>query len=99
MRVVPKYQRRKKEKEKKGRLILETFLVATLLGQQPHTFRGLQTIGTIFFILDLVLFVIFTCLIVARFCMHPGSLRLSLHHPHEVCNSLPCPLTILQFMQ
>ncbi|ETS74910.1 hypothetical protein PFICI_13394 [Pestalotiopsis fici W106-1] len=62
---------------------MSTGAVATLLGQQPHTFPGLQTIGTVFFILDLVLFVAFTCLITARFVMHPGALRLSLHHPHE----------------
>ncbi|KAK6209276.1 hypothetical protein LQW54_006380 [Pestalotiopsis sp. IQ-011] len=62
---------------------MSTGAVATLLGQQPYTFRGLQTIGTVFFILDLALFVLFTCLIAARFIMHPSALRLSLHHPHE----------------
>lgn len=62
---------------------MSTGAIATLLSQQPFTFRGLQTIGKIFFILDLVLFVLFCCLITTRFILKPGSLSRSLHHPHE----------------
>lgn len=63
---------------------MSTGAIATLLGQQPFGFDGLKTIGKIFFILDLVLFTIFCGCIAYRFIKtHPGSLSLSLHHPHE----------------
>ncbi|KAF2123373.1 C4-dicarboxylate transporter/malic acid transport protein-like protein [Dothidotthia symphoricarpi CBS 119687] len=57
--------------------------LATLLGQQPYTFTGLQTIGKTFFILNIVLFVVSSGCITYRFCNNKGSLMRSLHHPHE----------------
>ncbi|KAF9638203.1 C4-dicarboxylate transporter/malic acid transport protein [Lasiodiplodia theobromae] len=57
--------------------------MSVLLAQQPFKFDGLFTIGKIFFILDLVLFVSFSVCIAMRFAMKPGSLGLSLHHPRE----------------
>jgi C4-dicarboxylate transporter/malic acid transport protein len=62
---------------------MSTGAIATLLGQQPFSFTGLKTIGKIFFILDLVLFVTFSVCITYRFAKNPGSLKRSLHHPHE----------------
>jgi C4-dicarboxylate transporter/malic acid transport protein len=62
---------------------MSTGAIATLLGQQPYTFTGLKTIGKIFFILDLVLFLAFSICITYRFAKNPGSLKRSLHHPHE----------------
>lgn len=62
---------------------MSTGAIATLLGQQPFTFRGLLTIGKIFFILDLALFALFCCLIAFRFAMDPRALGRSLHHPRE----------------
>ena len=63
---------------------MSTGAIATLLGQQPFEFDGLKTIGKIFFILDLVLFVTFCGCITYRFIKtQPGSFSLSLHHPHE----------------
>ncbi|KAF2085401.1 C4-dicarboxylate transporter/malic acid transport protein [Saccharata proteae CBS 121410] len=62
---------------------MSTGAMGTLLAQQPFSFTGLHTIGKIFFILDLVLFVLFTALITTRFCMNKGALTLSLHHPQE----------------
>jgi tellurite resistance protein TehA-like permease len=62
---------------------MSTGAIATLLGQQPYNFTGLKTIGKIFFILDLVLFLAFSVLITYRFVHNPGSLRRSLHHPFE----------------
>ncbi|KAF1838180.1 hypothetical protein BDW02DRAFT_489559 [Decorospora gaudefroyi] len=62
---------------------MSTGAIATVLGQQPYTFTGLKTIGKIFFILDIVLFLAFSVCIVYRFIHNRGSLRLSLHHPHE----------------
>jgi len=62
---------------------MSTGALATLLGQQPYTFTGLKTIGKIFFILDMVLFLIFSACITYRFCTNHRSLNLSLHHPLE----------------
>ncbi|KAF5025451.1 hypothetical protein F66182_2474 [Fusarium sp. NRRL 66182] len=57
--------------------------LANLLGEQPFTFTGLQTIAKIFYILNLVLFLSFTALIMARFIMRPRAFTTSLHHPSE----------------
>jgi tellurite resistance protein TehA-like permease len=57
--------------------------LANLLGEQPYTFTGLKTIGKIFFILNLMLFITFTALIIARFAMKPRAFSTSLHHPSE----------------
>ncbi|OJD34671.1 malic acid transporter [Diplodia corticola] len=62
---------------------MATGAMAVLLAQQPFKFDGLFTIGRVFFILDLVLFVSFSACIATRFAMQPGSLKLSLHHPRE----------------
>jgi C4-dicarboxylate transporter/malic acid transport protein len=62
---------------------MSTGALATLLGQQPYSFTGLKTIGKIFFILDLILFATFCACITYRFAKNPGSLKRSLHHPHE----------------
>ena len=62
---------------------MSTGAIASLLSQQPYTFDGLQVIGKIFFLLDIVLFLLFTGLITARFIMNPGIFTRSLHHPHE----------------
>ncbi|KAL9078877.1 MAG: hypothetical protein Q9157_002213 [Trypethelium eluteriae] len=57
--------------------------IALLLSEQPHTFKGLETIGKIVFIFDLVLFVLVTSAIVVRFVRTPSRLRASLSHPTE----------------
>jgi C4-dicarboxylate transporter/malic acid transport protein len=62
---------------------MSTGAVAVVLAQQPNTFPGLITIGTIFYILDLVLFVTFTALIATRFILRPAAFTKSLHHPGE----------------
>lgn len=62
---------------------MSTGAIATLLSQQPYTFTGLITIGKIFFVLDLVLFLAFSALITTRFIMKPVTFTQSLHHPHE----------------
>ncbi|KAL2353520.1 voltage-dependent anion channel [Cryomyces antarcticus] len=62
---------------------MSTGAVAIALSQQPFTFRGLRTIGKIFFVLDLVLFALFSALIITRFVLNPPALPRSLHHPHE----------------
>ncbi|RKL08588.1 hypothetical protein BFJ68_g9382 [Fusarium oxysporum] len=57
--------------------------LANLLNEQPYTFTGLKTIGKIFFILNIILFLTFTALIIARFTMKPRAFSTSLHHPSE----------------
>ncbi|KAF5620585.1 Malic acid transport [Fusarium tjaetaba] len=57
--------------------------LANLLNEQPYTFTGLKTIGKIFFILNIILFLTFTALIAARFAMKPRAFPTSLHHPSE----------------
>lgn len=63
---------------------MSTGAIATVLGQQPFSFDGLKTIGKIFFLLDLVLFLTFCACITYRFIRaRPGTLAMSLHHPEE----------------
>lgn len=64
-------------------LTMSTGGIALLLAVTPHTFSGLFTIGTIFFIFDLVLFVLLSTLILARFIMFPGTFTQSVYHPTE----------------
>ena len=62
---------------------MSTGAVAVVLAQQPNTFAGLMTIGKIFYIMDLVLFIGFSALITTRFIVRPHSFLTSLHHPQE----------------
>ncbi|RMZ12895.1 hypothetical protein D0862_02515 [Hortaea werneckii] len=62
---------------------MSTGAIAVVLAQTPNRFTGLQTIGKIFYILDIVLFVCFTALITLRFILVPSKLPASLHHPVE----------------
>ncbi|KAI0159806.1 voltage-dependent anion channel [Xylariaceae sp. FL1272] len=62
---------------------MSTGSMAVLLSQQPFTFHGLNIIGRVVFVIDLVLFVIFSFLISLRFLKSPRSLLRSLHDPSE----------------
>ena len=62
---------------------MSTGAVAVVLGKAPYRFRGLDTIGKIFFIVDLILLISFTTLISIRFATRPRILKRSLHHPAE----------------
>jgi C4-dicarboxylate transporter/malic acid transport protein len=57
--------------------------VAVLLSETPHQFRGLQTAGVVVFILNLVLFVLFTTAMICRFVQRPSSFRKSVTKPPE----------------
>ena len=57
--------------------------IALVLNQTPHQFRGLNTIGDIVFILDLVLFVFICAGITTRFILFPKAFKASLAHPTE----------------
>ncbi|KAH8692263.1 voltage-dependent anion channel [Talaromyces proteolyticus] len=57
--------------------------VAILLSETPHKFRGLQTAGVVVFILNLVLFILFTTAMICRFVQRPSNLRKSVTKPPE----------------
>lgn len=57
--------------------------VALLLADTPHRFPGLQTIGKVVYIFDLVLFLLLCAGISQRFIRDPLALRRSLDHPSE----------------
>jgi C4-dicarboxylate transporter/malic acid transport protein len=62
---------------------MSTGALSVVLGNTPNQFTGLQTIGKIFFILGLVLFIAFTAIIAIRFILVPQKFLASLHHPVE----------------
>lgn len=62
---------------------MSTGALAVVIAQTPNKFTGLQTIGKIFYILDIVLFLLFNGLMVTRFVLQPKKLTASLHHPVE----------------
>jgi tellurite resistance protein TehA-like permease len=62
---------------------MSTGALAVVLGNTPNKFTGLQTIGEIVFIFDIVLFLLFNGLMIMRFVLVPRKLTASLHHPVE----------------
>ena len=66
--------------------------MAILFADTPHRFTGLLTIGKVFFILALVMYIIALALIALRFLSYPRTLHCSLVHPTE---SLFIPTAIL----
>jgi tellurite resistance protein TehA-like permease len=62
---------------------MSTGALAVVLGSTPNQFTGLQTIGKVVFILDLVLFMLFNLCMFTRFLLVPPKLLGSLHHPVE----------------
>lgn len=59
--------------------------IALLLAEQTQgfVFPGLQTIGKVFYIFDLVVFTLVTISIIYRFVKFPGTLKASITHPTE----------------
>ncbi|KAI8945136.1 voltage-dependent anion channel [Xylaria longipes] len=66
-------------------LPMSTGGLALLLAEQTQgfTFRGLQTIGKLIYILDLVIFTLVASAITYRFVKFPGTLKKSIVHPTE----------------
>ena len=50
---------------------------------QPHSFTGLETIGKLVYVFDLVIFTLTSAAITYRFTRWPGTLKASLTHPTE----------------
>jgi tellurite resistance protein TehA-like permease len=62
---------------------MSTGAVAVVLANTPNTFPGLRTIGKIFYVFDLFLFMLFNCLMTMRFIFVPAKLVASINHPVE----------------
>ena len=58
-----------------------TGIISLLLYTLPHTFTGLQEIAMGFYVLNLLLFVIFVGLSIARYTMHPWLVYRMLRNP------------------
>jgi C4-dicarboxylate transporter/malic acid transport protein len=64
-------------------LPMSTGGIAVLLSETPHRFQGLDTIGLVFFILDLLIFSGLCATMITRFILCKGTFVRSLHHPTE----------------
>ncbi|KAH9879132.1 hypothetical protein J1614_002568 [Plenodomus biglobosus] len=64
-------------------LTMATGGIATLISIQPHAFPGLITIGSIFYILNLLLFTGISLTMVVRFTKYAGSFKRSITHERE----------------
>lgn len=62
---------------------MSTGAIGVVLANTPFRFRGLDVIAKIFFILDLLLFTLFSSAITYRFLRRPIVFIRSLHHPAE----------------
>lgn len=62
---------------------MSTGALAVVLSQTPNKFTGLETIGKIFFIVDLVMFAAFNVAMFLRAFWFPRRFLASLHHPVE----------------
>ncbi|KAF1989797.1 hypothetical protein K402DRAFT_326299 [Aulographum hederae CBS 113979] len=57
--------------------------ISLVLANTPHRFTGLTTIGKVFFLLDLVIYILLIAGISVRFITKPKSFKKSLSHPTE----------------
>ena len=64
-------------------LTMSTGGLSLLIHAQPHQFPGLFQIGLVVYVVNIVLFVLVTLALAARFCVYPGTLTRSLVHPRE----------------
>ena len=64
-------------------LPMSTGGLALVLAAQPHTFRGLTTIGTVVFLCTVAVFLTLSSLIAVRFARTPSALGASLRNPKE----------------
>ncbi|KAI9035499.1 putative C4-dicarboxylate transporter/malic acid transport protein [Aspergillus affinis] len=75
-------------------LTMATGGIANVLYSVPYRFRGLETIGIIFFLVNLVLYVVIWCLLLTRFYLYPYTFKASFLHPTE---SLFVPASLVSF--
>ncbi|KAL4869339.1 hypothetical protein BDV12DRAFT_185229 [Aspergillus spectabilis] len=75
-------------------LTMATGGVANVIYNIPYRFRGLDTIGTIFFISNIAFYFIIWALLFTRFYLFPYTFKASLMHPTE---SLFVPASVVSF--
>jgi len=64
-------------------LPMSTGGLSLLIFAQPHQFAGLRSIGFSIYVANILIFVMVTGLIAARFLVHPGDMSTSIKHPRE----------------
>jgi tellurite resistance protein TehA-like permease len=64
-------------------ITMSTGVVAITLHQLPYNGHWLRVISTIFFITNLVLFLLFTVLTILRYALYPELIPKVLRHPHQ----------------
>jgi tellurite resistance protein TehA-like permease len=62
---------------------MSTGIVSILLHQLPYNGNGLQIISVVFFVLNLVLFILFTFISCLRYLYYPQIFKAVLRHPHQ----------------
>ncbi|KAB8231041.1 putative C4-dicarboxylate transporter/malic acid transport protein [Aspergillus alliaceus] len=75
-------------------LTMATGGIANVLYTIPYRFRGLQTIGIIFFLFNIVLYATIWSLLAMRFYLYPYTFKASFLHPTE---SLFFPASVVSF--
>ncbi|KAI2613327.1 voltage-dependent anion channel-domain-containing protein [Hypoxylon sp. NC1633] len=64
-------------------LPMSTGGLSLLIFAQPHQFPGLRQIGLFVYIVNIIIFTLLTCGMLARFFLHHGDFYRSLSHPRE----------------
>jgi tellurite resistance protein TehA-like permease len=62
---------------------MSTGIISILLHQLPYNGDGLRIISVIFFVLNLILFLLFTSISCLRYFSYPQLFRAVLRHPHQ----------------
>ncbi|KAL4915171.1 voltage-dependent anion channel-domain-containing protein [Aspergillus aurantiobrunneus] len=75
-------------------LTMATGGIANVIYNIPYRFRGLDTIGIIFFLLNIVFYFVIWAILLARFYLFPYTFKASLLHPTE---SLFVPASVVSF--
>ncbi|GKT41052.1 malic acid transport protein [Colletotrichum spaethianum] len=64
-------------------LTMSTGGLSLLIFAQPHQFPGLRQIGTVVYVVNIILFVLVCSAMLARFFLYPGDFKKSLTHERE----------------
>ncbi|KAJ5769708.1 C4-dicarboxylate/malic acid transporter [Penicillium odoratum] len=64
-------------------LTMSTGGLASVFHSIPYRFPGLETIGTVVFLLNIILYLLIWSLILTRFYLHPRAFKASFLHPTE----------------
>ncbi|KAL4787531.1 voltage-dependent anion channel-domain-containing protein [Aspergillus varians] len=75
-------------------LTMATGGIANVIYNVPYRFRGLETIGIIFFLANIVFYLIIWAILLTRFYLFPYTFKASLLHPTE---SLFVPASVVSF--